>query len=213
MNSKSDCAATGGTRHVVLVHGIFNTGWVFRTMVRAFEQKGFYCHVIRLTPSWGGAPIESLSAQLSQFIKNRVSDEEKVSLVGFSMGSLVCRYYLEYLDGIQKVTGFYSISGPHHGTVWSWFWVGKGTAQMRINSPFLRHLKVGEAVLRESGIPVVSYRTPYDQVIIPSTSSHWDLAENIVYPLISHQWMPHSKRVIEDISHRLATQSPDSDQI
>lgn len=207
MIPKSDCAAAGGTRHVVLVHGIFNTGWVFRTMVQAFEQKGFRCHVIRLTPSWGGAPIEDLSAQLSQFITDRVPGGEKVSLVGFSMGALVCRYYLQYLDGIRNVTGFYSISGPHHGTVWSWFWVGKGTGQMRINSPFLRHLKEGEGVIRDSGIPVVSYRTPYDQVIIPSTSSHWPMAENIVYPLISHQWMPHSKRVIEDIARRLAAQS------
>lgn len=195
------------TREAVLVHGIFNSGRVFRTMVRHLQKNNIQCHIIQLKPSWGGAPIESLAHQLDSFIKNRIANNNPFSLIGFSMGSLVCRYYLQKLYHENNVSHFFSICGPHHGTLWAWFWIGKGTHQMKFRSPFLTDLNNNQHLLKD--IPTVSYRTPFDQVIIPSKSSCLENAENIVYPLLSHQWMPHSRRVINHIIQTI--QSP-SDQ-
>ena len=40
---------------------------------------------------------------------------EKIDLVGHSMGGLSSRYYIKFLDGLDKVDGYVSIGSPHHG--------------------------------------------------------------------------------------------------
>jgi triacylglycerol lipase len=193
--------------HAVLVHGIFNTGWVFRRMVRHLEDHGIRCHVITLKPCWGGPPIEELSAQLKQFIHDAVPEGDRFSLIGFSMGALVCRYYLQALGGYHRTRQFFSISAPHHGTIWSWVWIGRGTVQMRGNSEFLTRLNANQDML--SGMDLVSYWTPWDQVIIPPGSSVWSMAENVRVPVVTHQWMPNSLTVIGDILKRIKRGTPE----
>ena len=52
-------------------------------------------------------------------------------------------------------------------------------------------------------MPVTSYRTPMDLVILPPTSSIWDRAANLEYPVIMHPMMLTSNRVLADIEQRL----------
>jgi len=52
-------------------------------------------------------------------------------------------------------------------------------------------------------MPVVSYRTPLDLIILPPTSSVWDRAVNIEHPALLHPMMVTSNTVISDIEKRL----------
>jgi hypothetical protein len=52
-------------------------------------------------------------------------------------------------------------------------------------------------------MPVVSYRTRLDLIIVPPASSVWDRAENLEYPVVLHPLMLSSWRVIGDIERRL----------
>lgn len=188
-------------RDVVMVHGIMTTGGVFFRMKNYLERQGMRCHVIQLKPYWGGAKLEDLATQLQKFIDDNVQDGGDLSLVGYSMGALVCRYYLQELGGYKKAKRFFSISGPHHGTIFAYTWIGKGTAQMRLGSTFLDNLNKKQDILKN--MTLVSYRTRFENVIIPSKSSHWDIAENVICPVISHQWMVLSKRVSKNICSRI----------
>ena len=75
--------------------------------------------------------------------------------------------------------------------------------QMRPGSEFLQQLAKTEDRLGD--IPIVSYRTPADLIILPSTSSRWDRAENLCIPCPLHPMMTFSPRVRKDILGRLAT--------
>jgi triacylglycerol lipase len=52
-------------------------------------------------------------------------------------------------------------------------------------------------------MPVVSYRTPMDLVILPTDSSVWDRAENLSFPVVLHPLMLTSGKVLDDIERRL----------
>ncbi|MGA0854317.1 MAG: lipase, partial [Luteolibacter sp.] len=74
--------------------------------------------------------------------------------------------------------------------------------QMRPGSSFLQELAATESQLGK--IPVISYRTPIDLLILPSRSSEWQRATNISLRVFLHPMMVRAKSVMNDISMRLS---------
>ena len=72
---------------------------------------------------------------------------------------------------------------------------------MRPGSEFLANLEKTESKLGE--MPVVSYRTPMDLIILPAASSVWERAHNLEYPVLLHPLMLTSKPVLTDLERRL----------
>ena len=52
-------------------------------------------------------------------------------------------------------------------------------------------------------MPVTSFRTPYDLVIVPSTSSVWDRAENAEFPVLAHPLMTRANQVVSAVEERI----------
>jgi len=188
---------------VVLVHGIFQNEWrCFGFLRRELEAHGVECVSPSLKPADGRAGIPAMAEQLKREVDARFGPRERFVLVGFSMGGLISRHYLQELGGAKRCDAFFTISTPHHGTVMANMWYGEGARQMRPGSPWLANLAATENRLGK--IPIVSYRTCADLVIIPSSSSLWDRAENLTIPCPLHPLMTSSPRVRADILGRLA---------
>lgn len=192
------------TRHVVLVHGFMDTGSVFKKLQGHLESRGFKCLVPSLQPRDARNGIDQLAASLDQEIENKIPRHQSFSLIGFSMGGLVARHYLQELDGAKRCEQLITISSPHHGTLTAWLYPGAGARQMRPGSEFLGNLAATESRLGK--MSVVSYRTPLDLMILPSRSSTWQRAINLDFTVLLHPLMLHSKPVIADIEARLKGQ-------
>ena len=188
---------------IVLVHGINDTSAKFRTMRPAFENAGHLCIVPSLTPKNGSKGLEYLAKQLKDIIDANpdISEKSNICLIGFSMGALISRYYLQELDGFQIVRQFFSISGPHHGSLWAYLSSGLGARQMRANSDFIRAMNQSSHRLKK--LEIYSYWTPFDLMILPATSSIWDKAENIRINSLCHPFMVSSDKVISDIIDKI----------
>jgi len=182
---------------IVLVHGINDTSLKFKAMQTAFEGRGYRCLAPSLTPKNGSKGLAFLARQLNDIIDAETGGEGDVCLVGFSMGGLVCRYYLQELAGHQIVSRFFSISAPHHGSLLAYLSSGLGARQMRPGSDFIRALEQNAGCLRE--VLCYSYWTPFDLMILPATSSIWANAENIKIKSLCHPLMVKNDRVIADI--------------
>ena len=186
---------------VVFVHGIWqNESRCFGHLRRKLESCGVECIAPSLLPSDGRDGIEALAQQLKEAIEFRFPQDERFVLVGFSMGGLVARHYLQDLGGVERCDGLVTISTPHHGTRMAYLYFGKGAAEMRPGSVFLSDLHLGQDRLGK--LPIISYRTPSDLVILPSTSSIWNLAWNIEIPAIMHQTITASPALMEDFMKR-----------
>ena len=106
---------------------------------------------------------------MTDFILNNLEADSKFVLIGFSMGGIICRYYLQELGGIKRVEKLFTISSPHHGSYLSYFYPGKGMKQLRPRSEFLKNLETKELLLKS--LNLFSYRTPLDLMIIPNNLS------------------------------------------
>ncbi|MFW6217728.1 MAG: esterase/lipase family protein [Verrucomicrobiota bacterium] len=157
---------------VVLVHGIWDGGRVFQKMANALEAAGHRCFRPDLEPANGSLGLADLARKLKAYIDRRLGPDGRFALIGHSMGGIVTRYYLQKLDGAARVTRYFTISGPHHGTLAAHIWPGKAARDMRFGSGLLDELNADTSAL----LPLMSqsYRTPFDLMIVPSTTSHVD---------------------------------------
>jgi triacylglycerol lipase len=132
---------------VLLIHGIDDTDRLFRYMIPWLQSKGLQVHSLNLIPNNGDAGIDELARQLAAYVGAAVPPGQFVDLVGFSMGGLIARYYLQRLGGLERVQRFIAISSPHSGT-WTAFLRGNPAArQMRPGSDFLKDLNRDAAIL------------------------------------------------------------------
>lgn len=198
--------------NVVMIHGFADTGRLFRVMSKAFQARGHACHSPSLEPRDGRQGIPDLAVKVASFVDERVAPGETLAVVGFSMGALVLRHYLQELGGALRAKAFFSISGPHRGTWLSYLYPGAGTRQMRPGSAFLRGLDAGRPTL--NGLVVHTYRTPLDLMVTPSTSARIPGVEERVVWCPLHSLMPSDHRVVGHIADeldRIGSRSKDLD--
>jgi triacylglycerol lipase len=188
--------------NIILVHGIFDNSRLLAPMSKALEAHGHLCYRPSLKPSSARLGIADLALKLRDYIDTTLTHDDDFVLVGFSMGCLISRYYLQELEGHQRCPIFHAISGPHHGSWWALLFFWQGAREMRPHSKFLQTLEKSQH--RLSHMAIYSYRTPYDLMILPSKSSHWVMAENHVSHTLLHHLMVKNKIITHMIVQSIA---------
>ncbi|MGB0370310.1 MAG: esterase/lipase family protein [Opitutales bacterium] len=185
----------------LLLHGIFNKGDVFRPMTQALSTAGWNVYTPSMSPPYGTFSMDELAAQISAYMEqNNIgqSSDRPWILAGFSMGGIVCRALLQNHGVPHWPKTFVTFGSPHHGSLLTYFYPGKGSRDMRPTSRFLKQLKASEDRLPDS-LPIYSLWTPLDLMIIPSTNSIWKKAQCEIHWAPLHPWLLISKTVIRRI--------------
>lgn len=164
---------------VFLVHGIIDRAYIFNSLRAFLETEGWTVYALDLIPNDGRAGLDVLAQQLAEFIDRQVARNQPIDLIGFSMGGLVSRYYLQRLGGLDRVQRFISICAPNHGTRLALLMpLLKGIRQMCPNSSFLNDLNQ-DAIAQLSQIEYTSLWTPSDLMIIPADSARMPVGRNL----------------------------------
>lgn len=181
---------------VVLVHGIYSDSGDFTRMARLLRAEGWPVHTPDLKPNGGQARLDDLAGQLARYI-DTVAPRRKCDLVGFSMGGLVSRYYVQRLGGAERVERFISLAAPHHGTALARLHGGAGARQMRRGSTFLTDLDRDADQLAR--VKFTSIYTPLDLMIVPASSSEMSQARNVRLWAAMHPSLILEKRCIRAV--------------
>ncbi|MGB3652722.1 MAG: alpha/beta fold hydrolase [Rivularia sp. (in: cyanobacteria)] len=187
---------------VLLVHGIWDTAKVFRRMIPYLNEGGWKVFDLDLEPNNGTRGLDDLAQQVANKVDANFPAEQPFDLLGFSMGGIVSRYYMQRLGGIKRVQRFITLSAPNHGTAIAYFNQGLGCVQMRPSSALLRDLNSDVAML--SQINFTSIWTPFDTMIVPADSSRMPIGENIVVPVLNHAWMLTDSKSLNAIATALS---------
>ncbi len=185
---------------VVLVHGIFSDSGDFARMARHLRAEGWEVFTPDLKPNGGEAGIDELAHQLAAYNERQLPGR-KLDLVGFSMGGLVSRYYLQRLSGLRHVERFVSLAAPHHGTVLARWHGGSGGRHMRPQSDLLRDL--GRDADQLSRVKFTSIYTPLDLIIVPARSSEMPQAKNVRIWAAMHPSLILEKRCLRAVAEAL----------
>ncbi len=192
-------------RHVVLIHGIWDTFKTMQKMERVLRASGFDPLVITLTPNGGQRPLDDLGKQVHLQIRKRIPEGAPFSIIGFSMGGLVARSYLRQFGDPARIETFISIASPHRGTWLAWLDGNPGVRDMRPGSQFLSAIDADAP--RFSKTRWVTIRTPLDLIILPSTSSNLSWAKNHSVPVLAHPLLVLDDRELYFIGRTLEADS------
>jgi triacylglycerol lipase len=186
---------------VLLVHGIWDTAARIEPLRAGLALRGIEQVIaMDLRPNNGSALIPVLAEQVRDAV-TQLGDTQ-VDLVGFSMGALVSRYYLQRLGGNTRVRRFVSISGPHAGTLMAYGMPFAGVKQMRPGSALLSDLSADADPWGKTEVHTL--RTPYDLMIVPSTSSELSGSRSQVqFSVKMHRFMIQDSRVLDHVASLL----------
>jgi triacylglycerol lipase len=155
---------------VVIVHGIDGSALDVSRLARALRAAGREVLTPSLSPNDGSAPLEQLSAQLATYLETHLP-RRPFDLVGYSMGGIITRHYVQTHGPDAGVRRYVSLSAPHQGTWTAFLRSGPGARQLRPGSSFLTALNADTSVF--DTIPATSFWTPTDLIILPPTSSRF----------------------------------------
>ncbi len=187
--------------NVVLVHGFLNNGKIFDPLIRRLEREGCRCFAPALHPNTCSLGVDDLAHKLSAQIDQHFGRQQPFVIIGFSMGGIVTRDYVQNLARRKRVRGVFLISPPNQGTLWAGLSPSGGTRELAIGSPFLKRLNSDDTVWKE--VPVTTYWTPYDLMIVPARSSLWPVGQTRRVSSPPHPLMARNPDVMADIAAKL----------
>lgn len=183
-------------RAVVLIPGFLDTPGLFHRMEPALRRAGHRTAAFRLSPSTGARGMDELAEDLGAFIEERFPGQP-VSILGFSLGGIVARYWVQRLGGLARTERLITVSTPHRGTFPAYLFPLRGIRQLRWGSEFLRDLNRDHATLEACGI--ASIWSPVDYMIIPPVSARLGIGHERRLFIPVHAWIPRSRRVIREV--------------
>lgn len=189
---------------VLLVHGIWDSRERLRPLQDGLIARGLGPILApSLIPNDGRARIEELARQVATHVDEVLPDGGPIDVVGFSMGALVARTWIQLGGGRARVRRFVSISGPHHGTRTAFALPLTGVRQMRPGSDLLRALADDPAPWGD--VEVHCLYTPFDVMVTPARTSVLPGARSSrAIPVLLHRWMITDARALDAIAEILS---------
>lgn len=196
----------GDRNPVLLIHGIDDTADVFSTMAPYLRVQGWQTYDLNLIPCNGDVGLDQLAQQVADYVTQTFPANQPIDLVGFSMGGIISRYYVQRLGGIDRVQRFVTISSPHQGTWTAYLRPNLGASQMRWGSPFMNALNSDVDMLQT--LHFTSIWTPLDLMIVPAESSRLPVGKEVVVNVPAHSWMLTHSRSLQAVCNALAAPLP-----
>jgi triacylglycerol lipase len=198
------------TEVTILVPGFNNDATFLSSLEKALQGEGFAARSWAAQPSNGDAPLEVLAFQLAATVAATLDAGQPLNLVGFSMGGLICRLYVQRMGGFARVRRLITLATPHHGTVMAYLFQRPACYQMRPGSQFLAELNNDLAPLTQ--VAFTSIWTPLDLTIVPATSSLLPVGEMVQIWSPFHATLPVDPRIVSQVIATLRKPTETSDE-
>ena len=138
---------------VILLHGFIDNRSVFVLLRRNLTQHGRQ-HIESLNYSPLTCDIRTAAQLLGRYIEELCerTGQQRVDVVGHSLGGLIARYYVQRLGGDLRVRTLVTLGTPHSGT---------RVAPLANAHPIVRQMRPGSELIQELSEPAPGCRTHF----------------------------------------------------
>ena len=185
---------------IILIHGLWNTSSIFSSITPKLDKIGIEYFAPTLEHSYGMTSILDLTNKLNELILEKYGLEKEIDILGFSMGGIIGRHWIQKYNGYKRTRRFISIGSPHKGTFTAQLipkYPFKGISEMKINSKFLRGLANNDFFLNE--IECINFFTYWDLMVFPSWWTNLNFGKKISVKVFKHRNLVSNKFVVDKI--------------
>lgn len=171
-------------------------------LARALREAGLL-HVIpiELVPNDGRATLSELAVHVDKAARE-IDPATKFDIVGFSMGAVVSRYFIQRMNGRERVRRFVSVAGPQNGTYTAHLFPHVGIRDMRRGSALLTDL--AKDVDPWGDVEVHTINTPFDSTVVPPSTTRLPHAKSHTsIPTLMHRYLITDKRALAHVTRLL----------
>ena len=189
---------------IILIHGLWNTSSIFSSITSKLDDIGIEYFAPNLKHSYGMTSIIDLTNTLNELILEKYGLEKELDILGFSMGGIIGRYWLQKFNGYKRTRRFISIGSPHKGTLTAQLipkYPFRGISEMKINSKFLRDLAMNDFFLDD--IECISFFTYWDLMVFPGWWTNLNLGEKISVKVYKHKNLVRKNSSVDKIIERI----------
>ena len=185
---------------IILIHGLWNTSSIFSSIITKLDDIGIEYFAPTLKHSYGMTSIIDLTNILNELILEKYGLEKELDILGFSMGGIIGRYWIQKFNGYKRTRRFISIGAPHKGTLVAQLvpkYPFRGISEMKINSKFLRKLANSDFLLDD--VECINFFTYWDLMVFPSWWTSLNLGEKISLKVYKHRNLVRNNLSVEKI--------------
>ena len=189
---------------IILIHGLWNTSSIFSFITSKLDEQGVEYFAPTLNHSFGMTSIVELTNLIDQLIVEKYGLEQEIDILGFSMGGIIGRYWINKFNGHKRTKRFITVGSPHNGTLTSQLvpkYPFRGISEMKINSSLLRDLAKYDYYLND--IDCISFFTFWDLMVFPGWRAHLNVGEKISLKILKHRNLVRNPAAVERIIERL----------
>ncbi|PIS02757.1 MAG: hypothetical protein COT85_01625 [Chlamydiae bacterium CG10_big_fil_rev_8_21_14_0_10_42_34] len=188
----------GDKQPILLVHGYGDHKNVWVVQKKRLENLG-------LGPIYTidfGNPFRSIH-HYAEKLKDKVefiakeTNRSDLTLIGHSMGGLVCSLYATKLAPGNTVTDLITIASPLLGTPLAKIAIGDDAREMEPDSDFIKNLR--QAMQENRSTRFYHIATKCDQIVIPGDTAATLDHEHVIYKDLGHVSLLYSGRVAKQI--------------
>lgn len=172
---------------LVLVHGLLDTPAVFNRLKQELAGRRQPLLIPALPLRLGRTPALEAAELLGGHIEAAFGREEPVDLLGFSMGGVIARSWLQLLGGGQRTRRFLSVGSPQQGTLTAQPWPSRlfrGIADLRPGSALLEQLNADLDALQR--IECHSFYSAIDLAVLPGWRAVLPVGARTMLPVLTH---------------------------
>ena len=189
---------------IILIHGLWNTSSIFSLISSKLDEKEVEYFAPTLNHAFGMTSIVELTNLMDQLIVEKYGLEQEIDILGFSMGGIIGRYWINKFNGHKRTKRFITIGSPHNGTLTSQLvpkYPFRGISEMKINSSLLRDLANYDYFLND--IDCISFFTYWDLMVFPGWRANLNVGEKISLNIFKHRNLVRNPEAVERIIERL----------
>lgn len=195
-------------RPLVLVHGLWDTPRLFDRLLTCLNGAIPQVLVPHLPHGLGRVPIETMARWLNHEINGAFGAHSTVDILGFSMGGLISRCWIQEHDGHRRTHRFVCVGSPQRGTLTAQLvpqrWL-PSIADMKVGSSLLKRLQQDwkQHPERLGSVDCCSYYCPIDLMVVPAWRGVLPVGTHQALPVWSHPQLMHHPKALNTLTSTL----------
>jgi len=189
---------------LVLVHGLLDTPAVFAGLQHQLAGRRPELLIPALPLRLGLTPVETAAQLLDQQIAAAFAPQAPIDVLGFSIGGVIARTWIQRLGGHRRTRRFYSVGSPQQGTLTARPWprrLFKGLADLRVGSPLLQALNSDLTTL--APVECHSFYSDLDLAVLPGWQAVLPIGERTRLPVATHPQLLRDRAALRPLASAL----------